>query len=174
MWQKVPHIWHSFKAHQGMHLNDVYPPSTQCILLINPGRSWICSRSMLHLCKTGEGRHPYGASYQVLLQPSKNKIKKLLLSFARLFNLKTQYIYFWQVRPPAAQQVHMLGTRMRLLNSAQRHLAWSPGKKDNSQRRNVWSRQTLHTGRKRWCCGTCGKEHRLRSGLYLCEKTHLG
>jgi len=34
--------------------------------------------------------------------------------------------------------------------------------------------QTLHTGRKRWCCGTCGKEHRLRSGLYLCEKTHLG
>ena len=34
--------------------------------------------------------------------------------------------------------------------------------------------KTLHTGKKRWCCGTCGKEHRLRSGLYLCEKTHLG
>jgi len=34
--------------------------------------------------------------------------------------------------------------------------------------------QTIHTGTKRWCCGTCGKEHRLRSGLYLCEKTHQG
>ena len=32
----------------------------------------------------------------------------------------------------------------------------------------------VHTGTKRWCCGTCGKEHRLRSGLYLCEKTHQG
>ena len=34
--------------------------------------------------------------------------------------------------------------------------------------------QTMHTGEKRWCCGTCGKKHRLRSGLYLCEKTHQG
>ena len=28
MWQKVPHIWHSFKAHQGMHQLKWFLPTT--------------------------------------------------------------------------------------------------------------------------------------------------
>ena len=29
--------------------------------------------------------------------------------------------------------------------------------------------KTVHTGTKRWCCGTCGKEHRLRSVTVFCN-----
>ena len=64
MWQKVPHIWHSLKAHQGTHPNG----TLRCNPELNLGSSWICSRSMLHLCKNAEGGNPFGASYQVLLQ----------------------------------------------------------------------------------------------------------
>ena len=96
------------------------------------GSSWSKTCSLLHLCQAGEGGNTHGSSHQICSWETKS----IWVSISSNCILK-HLIFYPRCKYPGC-------------DFKTRH-------KDT-----LLDHETVHTGTKRWCCGTCGKEHRLR------------